>query len=61
MEAIRDATTLLESFPAAGPALDRIARSLRVRRTPYVLIYRVDRTAVTLLRIRHTREDWRQP
>jgi plasmid stabilization system protein ParE len=58
---IRDASRILTSFPAAGPVVDLGHRSLRVRQTPYVLIYAIRDDEVTILHVRHTREDWRQP
>jgi toxin ParE1/3/4 len=57
--AIRDTSRILSSFLAAGPVLDIGHRSLRVRQTPYVLIYAIRGDDVTILHVRHTREDWR--
>jgi toxin ParE1/3/4 len=50
---------VLKSYPAIGPALDGSTRSLRVRHTRYILVYRINGTEVEILRVCHDREDWR--
>ena len=45
----------LEEMPFQGSLLPRNLRRLEVTRTPYLLIFRVDRDAVRLVRILHGR------
>ena len=60
--AIERRAGFLADFPFGGPAIpDTGLRSLRVSRTPYILIYRVDVDRVEILRVRHERENWRDP
>jgi plasmid stabilization system protein ParE len=59
LASIIDSADILKSYPAIGPALDGATRSLRVRHTRYLLIYRIRGAEVEILRVRHDREDWR--
>jgi len=59
LEAILATADILEAYPAIGPALDEATRSLRVRHSPYILLYRIRQPVVQILRVRHEREDWR--
>ena len=59
LAAILAGADVLESYPSIGPALDGTTRSLRVRHTRYILLYRIRGTEVEILRVRHDREDWR--
>jgi toxin ParE1/3/4 len=59
LAAILATADVLKSYPAIGPALDGSTRSLRVRHTRYILVYRINGTEVEILRVRHDREDWR--
>jgi plasmid stabilization system protein ParE len=53
------AAQFLLQFPYAGTSIDiDDVRKWRVRATPYILIYRTQRDAVQILRIRHMAEDW---
>ncbi len=56
---ILEAVGQLEQFPGIGPP-GRIAgtRELVIKRTPYLVVYRIGREAVHLLRIFHTRQKW---
>ena len=55
LEAIRQ----LEQFPGMGrPGRIAGTRELVVKRTPYLVVYRIGREAVHLLRIFHTRQKW---
>jgi toxin ParE1/3/4 len=49
----------LRDFPGSGPDVHGDLRSVGVRRTNYILIYRIAQEAVEIVRIRHNREDWR--
>ena len=57
--AIRDRAEQLRHFPASGPTLSGEFRSLTVRGTPFVVVYRIGEGRVEIARVRHTREDWR--
>jgi len=59
LASIRASADILASFPAMGPSLDSQTRSLQVRQTPYVLIYRIEGDRISLLRIYHNRQNWR--
>ena len=56
---IFDAVRQLEEFPGIG-RLGRIAgtRELVIRKTPYLVVYRISSEAVHLLRIFHERQQW---
>lgn len=58
-ERIRQATRLLQSNPAIGrPAHVPEARIWVVRRTPYLIAYRVRGETLEILRLWHGRRDW---
>lgn len=51
---------LLRDVPFAGPRLDGTDhRKLRLGRLPYVIRYRLRRSALEVLRLYHARSDWR--
>ena len=54
------AGNFLTEFPAAGPIVDRNERKWRVPETDYILIYRIVPEGIDILRVYHTREDWRR-
>ena len=57
---IETAPLLLTEHPFAGPPVDDSAlRKWAVRKTPYLLFYRVTRTAVEIARVVHAASDWR--
>jgi plasmid stabilization system protein ParE len=58
-DAIADRIALLLDNPAVGSPLPGGRRKIAERRFGYVVLYRHDRTTLTILRIRHAREDWR--
>jgi len=58
---IRAQSIQLATFPSVGTLLDQSQRKLRVRGTPYVLLYDLDHGEVSILRVRHAHEDWRPP
>jgi toxin ParE1/3/4 len=49
----------LADNPYAGSRLGRTVRKWPVRRSPFILIYRVKADTVEILRVRHERENWR--
>ena len=49
----------LAEFPTTGTPFAAGLRKSLVGGTPYLIIYRVRRTAVEILRVRHGAEDWR--
>jgi len=55
------AVALLRRWPMSGAALDGSGprRKLRVRRTPYVLLYQVRPSAIGIVRVVHAAQDWR--
>jgi plasmid stabilization system protein ParE len=56
---IRNTAKRLREFPNIGPALDEEAvRTLRVRGTPFTLVYAVLPDAINILRVRHHAQDW---
>jgi toxin ParE1/3/4 len=59
LRAIRGKSDQLRQFPSSGPALTGELRYVRVRNTPYLLVYRIGRGGVEVIRVRHVREDWR--
>lgn len=59
-DAIEARAAWLAEWPRAGQALrSPNIRSFTVRGTPFVLIYRFNGDAVTILRIRRAAENWR--
>jgi toxin ParE1/3/4 len=48
----------LAEYPMAGPVISDGVRKWRVRGTDFILLYHVEAGAVTILRVRHAREDW---
>jgi toxin ParE1/3/4 len=59
VEAMRTSADLLAAYPCAGPVLSDQSRNFSVRRTPYILVYRILGDAVEVARVRHARENWR--
>jgi len=59
LASIIDGAEILRSYPAIGPALDGSTRSLRVRHSRYLLVYRIHGAEVDILRFHHDRQDWR--
>ncbi len=55
---VRARSTIIDRFPGVGRAISGGSRVLRVRGTPYLLIYRTLPDHLEILRIRHDREDW---
>ena len=56
---IIDAARQLEDFPGIGrPGRIAGTRELVIRKTPYLVVYRIGREAVHLLRIFHERQRW---
>ncbi len=58
LTAIRTRARFLERFPDGGRRHKGNVRILRVFRTQYLLLYRIDDDAVQVLRVRHDRQDW---
>ena len=56
---VRTQTAPLTSFPAVGASLAHQRRKLRVRRTPYVLLYEIHASEVHILRVHYVRQNWR--
>ncbi len=56
---IEDKANWLAAFPTTGSPFAIGLRKSLVAGTPYLIIYRVRRTAVEILRVRHAAEDWR--
>src|SRR5262249_5064108 len=51
---LRESTRLLEQFPYAGRAGGASSgRELVVARLPYIILYRIERSTVVIVRIRH--------
>jgi plasmid stabilization system protein ParE len=57
--AILDRIELALSNPSIGSPLPGGRRKIAERRFGHVILYRHDRSTLTILRIRHEREDWR--
>ena len=54
------AALFLTSAPEAGPKIERAsARKWRVRRTDYIIVYRIVPGRIEVLRVRHAAENWR--
>ena len=49
----------LAQFPATGAPFATGLRKSLVGGTPYLIIYRVRRTSIGIVRVRHAAEDWR--
>lgn len=58
-DAIADRIEQLRDNPATGSPIGGNTRKIIERRFGYVILYRVDGETLTILRIRHAREDWR--
>ena len=58
-ERIWDGVSLLASMPRAG-RVGRVAgtRELVVQQTSYILVYRIDKSAVSILRVYHGARRW---
>lgn len=56
--AILDRIETAQGNPKLGSPLPGDRRKIIERRFGYIILYRHDRQAVTILRIRHQREDW---
>ena len=57
-EAIAGRIDVLLANPAIGSPVPGGRRKIIERRFGYLILYRHDRDVVTILRIRHQREDW---
>ena len=56
---VLDAVRQLEDLPGIGrPGRIAGTRELLIRKTPYLVVYRIGREAVHLLRIFHERQQW---
>ncbi len=52
---------LLIDNPAIGAPMEHSElRKVRVGKTPIILVYRIERTDVTILRVLHAASDWRR-
>lgn len=49
----------LGDFPLLGYELSTTNRCLPVSQTPYNIIYRVSKSEIVILRIRHSAQNWR--
>ncbi len=59
VERIVRAPLALLDFPFLGPEIEIGAvRKWRVDDSPFLLLYSVDQATVTILRVRHERDDW---
>jgi plasmid stabilization system protein ParE len=58
-DAIADRIESLLNNPGIGSPLPGGRRKIAERRFGYLIFYRHDRSSLTILRIRHAREDWR--
>jgi plasmid stabilization system protein ParE len=53
------ASRFLLANPFAGPKVEGTAyRKWHVAESPFLLIYRLERGAIHIVRVRHVREDW---
>jgi len=60
LDQIRRAANRLMDFPRSGPAVgDLPFRTLRVKGTPFLIIYRLVADDVQILRVFHGAQDWR--
>lgn len=58
---IETAPLLLIDHPLAGPPIEDMSlRKWSVRHTPFILFYRVGRTAVEIVRVVHSATHWRE-
>lgn len=57
--AIKQRILTVVADPDIGSPLSGGRRKVIERRFGYVILYRHDRSTLTILRIRHAREDWR--
>ena len=52
----------LVDFPGVGTPIELGLRKVRVAGTPYLVVYREQRSGgIAIARIHHAAEDWRQP
>jgi toxin ParE1/3/4 len=55
---IRDSVRKLSEFPYIGrPGDDAVTREWNVRRTPYLVVYRLREDAIEIVRVWHMRRD----
>lgn len=59
LRAILERAEFLLDFPRGGPPMGPEAGTLRVRNSPYSLVYRVTGEDIQILRVHHARQDWR--
>lgn len=53
------AARFLAENPGAGPVLEGSVRKWRVRKTDYVLLYRITQSGVEIVRLIHAMRAWR--
>ena len=58
LRAIRASAERLLEYPRLGRVLDDPIRILGVRRTTYLLAYRIAEDGIEIARVRHRRENW---
>jgi len=61
LERVRQRARRLRDFPQIGVQVEANRRTVRVQRTPYLLVYIVRPQIVEILRVHHVRQDWRPP
>ena len=59
VERIRAQSRTLLHFPRRKPRLGPGRHYAQVAGAPFLLIYAVGKDAITILRVRHNRQDWR--
>ena len=58
LRAIRASAARLADFPRLGRPFGQPFRVIGVRKTPYLILYRLRGGAIEIVRIRHARQDW---
>lgn len=58
---IRQQAANLENFPSRFPEMPGRQRKLIVKRTKYIIVYRVRSTTIEILRVHHASQNWRAP
>jgi plasmid stabilization system protein ParE len=58
LRAINDKARLLLQFPGLGPSMVAEQRYVSVTRTPYVLVYAIERERVEIYRAHDSRQNW---
>jgi toxin ParE1/3/4 len=58
LSAIKFRCQFLQDFPHGGPPVGNNLRKLRIHDTPYLIVYRIQKSGIDVVRVFHERQDW---